>query len=66
MQDAKHSSQVEVTTSADETKDVDLIKIHEAPIIDVPFSVAPVDKQATEMSFVKHLFLRLLLPLKLL
>ena len=42
-----------MTTQADEIDHVEVIETHEAPVEDVPLSVAPVDKLATKRSLVK-------------
>ena len=39
-----------MTTQADDTGSADTIETHEAPMEDVPLSVAPVDKPAIEMA----------------
>ena len=64
MQDARHSSQVEVTTQANEMEDVEVIEIHEAPVMDAPLPIALVDKPATKMSLVETTIFELTPPIK--
>ena len=66
ISDAKHSTQVEVTTQAYETEDVEVIETHEVLVEDVPLPVAPMDKPDTEMSLVESPVSKVILPLKLL
>ena len=53
MQDTRHSTQVKVTTQADETEGAEIIETYKAPMEDVPLLVAPVDKLTIEMALVE-------------
>ena len=53
MQDTRHSSLVEMTNPVDETEDMEVFEIHEAPVMDAPLPVATVDKPVTKTSLVE-------------